>query len=510
MPRFSQFALVTLLLLAFAGAVFGQTFGAVLTPGQEVPPTTATGYGTATVTIDPTHTSVTITITVSGLGSTFTGAHIHKAPVGVAAGIVVNFLPGVGASFTNGKLTATSPVDQALGTDIAAHPDQYYANVHTPTYPGGAIRGQLANATGNAIFAGELRSTNEPNNASTSPAVGAYVITIDPNNNVLTWEINTGGLQNPTLGHIHKGAAGANASPVVTFATSNSAFSGNRLKGSVAAPDAATVALFADIIANPSNYYVNVHSTEFPGGAIRSQMAAANEYDVPVSGKVPGAALNNFVTDLRIFNSSFDTTATPLVEYFTGAANTNASATVPVSIPPRGTAVLDDINGPNFLNAAGTVGGLRVTSPLNLVVTSRIYDDQRANGNGTLGQFFPGIPHGNALRSGVIPELTNTSAFRTNIGFFNPTTSIANVRIELRDSANAVLGTSTINLGSYQQQQQNIGAWFPGVDFSNRPNMTLTFNSNVAIHAYGSVIDNTSRDQVGITAQNDPGVSTAP
>jgi len=36
-----------------------------------------------------------------------------------------------------------SPVDRRLLMDIIQHPQDYYVNVHTADFPGGAIRGQL-------------------------------------------------------------------------------------------------------------------------------------------------------------------------------------------------------------------------------------------------------------------------------------------------------------------------------------------------------------------------------
>jgi hypothetical protein len=61
--------------------------------------------------------------------------------------------------------------------------------------------------------------------------------------------------------HIHPGVAGVNGSPVVDF--------GGSLSGCVSGVDPA---LIGDIIANPSAYYFNVHTAEFPGGAVRGQL----------------------------------------------------------------------------------------------------------------------------------------------------------------------------------------------------------------------------------------------
>jgi CHRD domain len=69
-------------------------------------------------------------------------------------------------------------------------------------------------------------------------------------------------------GHIHAGTATVVGPVVVTLFTG--AFAGT---DSVSGCVAADRALILDIIRNPANYYVNVHSRpNFPGGAIRGQL----------------------------------------------------------------------------------------------------------------------------------------------------------------------------------------------------------------------------------------------
>jgi hypothetical protein len=69
-------------------------------------------------------------------------------------------------------------------------------------------------------------------------------------------------------GHIHAGSATVAGPVVVTLFTG--AFAGtDSLAGCVAADRQ----LLLDIIQNPQNYYVNVHSRpNFPGGAVRGQL----------------------------------------------------------------------------------------------------------------------------------------------------------------------------------------------------------------------------------------------
>jgi len=71
----------------------------------------------------------------------------------------------------------------------------------------------------------------------------------------------------PIAQHIHQGAAGVNGPIVINFP---GVWVGNTLVGSTTA-SAATISA---IIANPSGFYVNVHTTDCPGGAVRGQLAA--------------------------------------------------------------------------------------------------------------------------------------------------------------------------------------------------------------------------------------------
>ena len=74
------------------------------------------------------------------------------------------------------------------------------------------------------------------------------------------------------MSHIHKGAAGTNGAVLVPFFTSESPLDANSKSGCVTAK----ASLVKAIEAKPSNYYVNVHSPEFPTGAARGQLVAGS------------------------------------------------------------------------------------------------------------------------------------------------------------------------------------------------------------------------------------------
>jgi hypothetical protein len=113
---------------------------AQLTGGAEAPgPGDADGSGAAAVTIDSTNDEVCFDISWTGIASA-TLAHIHVGPPGTPGPVVVDFTPHIDAL---AELASGCVIDTDADA-ISTNPANYYVNVHNADFPGGAVRGQLA------------------------------------------------------------------------------------------------------------------------------------------------------------------------------------------------------------------------------------------------------------------------------------------------------------------------------------------------------------------------------
>lgn len=119
---------------------------------NEVPPVTnaeATARGTAVVTIDSVANKIDFSVSLNSFtaGSVINVAHIHRAPAGTTAGVLLSTgLTAGSVTLTNGSGTfsfQSVPAGAADIADMIANPQNYYFNVHSALNPGGAIRGQL-------------------------------------------------------------------------------------------------------------------------------------------------------------------------------------------------------------------------------------------------------------------------------------------------------------------------------------------------------------------------------
>lgn len=110
---------------------------------------------------------------------------------------------------------------------------------------------------------------------TTETATGTARITVNPGQGRICWEITTTGFSEAdtiTAAHIHSGQAGANGGIIVHLAATKNGTNTNCT--TTVEPGGATLTRdqIDAIRKSPQIFYVNVHTTEFTGGAIRGQL----------------------------------------------------------------------------------------------------------------------------------------------------------------------------------------------------------------------------------------------
>jgi hypothetical protein len=133
---------VTAVALAGIGTTTGwaasKTFTASMNGSSEVPAGDPDGKGTAVLKIDRAKGKVCYDIKLSKVG-TVTAGHIHAGAKGKAGDVVVPLFD----KKTKHPKGCVTKVKKSVLKDIAAHPGNFYVNVHNAKYPAGAVRGQL-------------------------------------------------------------------------------------------------------------------------------------------------------------------------------------------------------------------------------------------------------------------------------------------------------------------------------------------------------------------------------
>lgn len=159
---------------------------------------------------------------------------------------------------------------------------------------------------------------------------------------------------------------------------------------------------------------------------------------VPAVSHAPGAFGSLWRTDLAAVNDEATTAGVTLTFVPVGGE----SATRTAEIPPGGTREWADVLASLFGvdAAASTSGVVRVASDRVLHVSSRTFSEAV---DGTFGGYLPAVTAADGLvagTTGILPQLTRTALFRTNVGVTNLGDTVASVTIRLR-------GTNAENLG---------------------------------------------------------------
>lgn len=341
-------------------------------------------------------------------------------------------------------------------------------------------------------FSATLTGAAEVPGPGDADGLGFAVIHID--GTTLRYTVWTQNIAPATAAHIHTGAAGVAGPPVVTL--------DHNMLGHGTATLTADVA--NQIRSNPSGFYVNVHTGDFPNGAVRGQLTAPSTGGegtmtsfLPVVGKVQGANNTNFVTDLRIVNNG-GATANVTLDYYaqSGAGQTAPTVTRGITVAPGEQKVLNDVVGAT-LNVQSGLGALKITSDQNIVATARVINDLRAQGLGTSGFAVDAAEAGST--SGTIAFLASSADYRTNVGYFNPSSATATVTLTARRTADgAVLGTNTLMIPGWAMVQQPAFSVISSVPEASRTqeDFYVSWTADAPVFVYGAVTDNRTGDAV--------------
>jgi hypothetical protein len=174
--------------------------------------------------------------------------------VAAAASVAAAVIPAFAAGHGNAQ----------HGTDHAGHADQAVVT------QSGTLSGT---GSGGTILVASLRGADEVPVAG-GPAVGdrdgAALEFVRVKGDKVSVAVTWRGTGRPTLLHIHRGPKGANGGVKVDFSKLlEKGVKGHTVVGSVKVTD---TALLSRLKSDPGAFYANLHTAEFPGGAVRGQL----------------------------------------------------------------------------------------------------------------------------------------------------------------------------------------------------------------------------------------------
>lgn len=361
-------------------------------PAKEVPAVTSDGKGTGNLTFLATRDSngninagtVTFETTYSfGSPVTFTGWHIHVGGPTVSGAVVIN--TAISAASTDGQNVTSGTIRRRVDVTsgaaltalqgIYANAANYYLNIHTTVNTGGVMRGQLEDTVVNSyqismtpdkevpaitgLDASAIAKVSVYSSRDTPSASGTVIFDVShifPASTTFTGlHIHTGG---PTIAGpvtINTGIGGA---ATVTSATGI----GNIYRTvDVSSLNAAALTAMQGLLADPSGFYINLHTTANTGGAVRGQLASAApsapavlksgvtnnaSYNLAGTSVAPGSIAAVFGTDMT--NGG--------ICLYTQGCNPRFDAGKMIATMGGTTATVNGIPAPIFYTTPGQIG----------------------------------------------------------------------------------------------------------------------------------------------------------
>jgi len=234
---------------------------------------------------------------------------------------------------------------------------------------------------------------------------------------------------------------------------------------------------------------------------VPSSASAAARYVLPGMAELDSSA-SNFHSEVRIYNAESSTVLANATFYPQG--NVAGAVTKQLTLAGNEIRTYDNVLKTLF-NQSG-VGGSIVVAPVanaRLIVTGRTYSNDP---RGTFGQFIPAITPSDGVGLGDAPlqvlQLEQSKDFRSNLGLNELTGNPATVEISAIVPGSKVTLSTPVSLqgNEFVQIPSVLGQMLTGNVYNARITVKVISGTG-RVTAYGSVVDNNSKDPTYVPAQ---------
>jgi Cu/Zn superoxide dismutase len=236
----------------------GLVFDGWMSGLQENPFATTPGSGLAVAVVSPDLENVDFHMVTDNVTGVIGAAHFHMAPVGMNGGVVLDLSSGL----NDNDISFSAPIsDQIVDALLKG---EIYANVHTPAYPGGELRGQLFRLARDG-YGFDLCPEQELGSINAPDATGSGFVSVDRLHSNINISVVTTGLTDTITGaHIHNAPLGMNGGVIFNLSPY---FAEGAVFGYGVPMDSIVIKSIFEGTA-----YVNAHTTLHPGGEVRGQI----------------------------------------------------------------------------------------------------------------------------------------------------------------------------------------------------------------------------------------------
>jgi len=236
-----------------------------LSGDEEVPAVASAASGVAASTVNRDTGTVTLHLNASG-AATATASHIHGAYAGQNGGVVIG-LQQDAVDVGHWSVEGAQFDDAGLADYLSG---RLYVNLHTPTNPGGEIRGQIAPRDIQVVLGAMDGGQVVPPVAIA--ASGTVSTTTDLRMQSFVAFVNGSGVDDATSAGIHFGGVGVNGAEVLPLAITPTL--PNQWSAMSAQLDAASFSAY-----RAGRLYAQVTTPAWPNGAIRGQIVPPDAAD---------------------------------------------------------------------------------------------------------------------------------------------------------------------------------------------------------------------------------------